>query len=287
MRQLFDLQDGRDAGLTQKLHDYVLRGLDKAMQDCSANRNGAATVQVLSLARQAELLGIQTDISLQQVLDTCGRSTYDVSVDWTQVHTEDLNLKNDVATETAFTGTYQSTVTIGGKLHLASTPELTSVSIDQSLSAETNCAPGAWRCEYQKYSITAHDTDPGITRCGGGFFGSSRVERWNLDARGHLASPTLSVTFQNSFGCASSSFVVATGRATKTSYDQNGNTSQTTASASDSVNTAPWSGTARLGSTSRIVRSSSELAGLNVVPGSTQRWTTSLTFKITEVTPTN
>jgi hypothetical protein len=286
MRQLLGLQDARDEELAPKLKDYTLRGLEKAMQDCSANRDAAATAQVLGMARQAALLGIETNISLEQVLDTCGRSTYEVSVDWTQVHTEDLDLRNDSAPETAFTGKYRSTVTISGKLRLASSPELSSVGIDQSLSSETNCAAGAWRCENQKYSVTAHDTDPGITLCGSGFFGSSRVERWNLDARGHLASPILFVMFQNSFGCPGSSFVVA-GQATRTSYDQNGNTSQTTTAVSDSVDTAPWSGTARLGSTSRIVRNSAAITGQNVVPGSTQRWTTSLTLKVTEVPPAN
>ena len=100
-------------------------------------------------------------------------------------------------------------------------------------------------------------------------------------------SPVLFVTFQNSFGCAGSSFVVATGRATKTSCDVNGNTTQTTTGASDQVDTAPWSGTVRLGATSRIVRNSSPVTGQNVVPDSMQRWTTSLAFKVTELPASN
>jgi hypothetical protein len=281
-RQLLGLEDERDAMLSQSMHDLLLHGLDKAMQNCAANRNGAAYAEVLGLARQAQLLGVETSITLQQVQDTCGNSQYDVTVDWTQTHTWDYDLKNDVVPETAFTGKYRDTATISGRLHLANTPELSGVSLDQSVSYEGICAQGAWRCSYEKYSITAHDTDPVITRCGAGFFASYRVDRWNLDVRGHNASPVLFVWFQNSFGCAGSSFGVST-RTTKTSYDVNGNTTQTTTSAGDSVDTAPWSGTVRLGATSRIVRNSAPVTGQNVVPDSTQRWTTSLAFKVTEL----
>jgi hypothetical protein len=110
------------------------------------------------------------------------------------------------------------------------------------------------------------------------------VERWNLDARGHVAGPTLYITFQNAFQCLGNSFNVTSNEATQTNYDNNGNVSSTTAtSASEPVDTAPWSGAAKLGSSSRIVRRSSEVTTPNVQPGAFERWTTSLTFTITEV----
>jgi YD repeat-containing protein len=110
------------------------------------------------------------------------------------------------------------------------------------------------------------------------------VERWNLDARGHVAGPSLYITFQNAFGCLGDSFNVTSNEATRTNYDDNGNVSSTTTtSASEAVDTVPWSGTANLGSSSRIVRRSSAVTTPNVEPGAFERWTTSLTFTITEV----
>jgi hypothetical protein len=289
MRQLLELQDDRDVTVMQRLADLAQRGLEKAMQDCSANQNTAAAVQALGMLRQLALLGIETDTTSQSVLDTCGRSTYDVSVSWTQVHNDDYDLKADPTPETAFTGKMRLTTTVSGNLHLSgSTPELTSVILDVSSSFERNCADGAYLCTNERSSMSAHESDPVVSQCGAyGFYGSYRVERWNLDARGHVAGPYLYVTFQNAFQCAGSSFNVATSRATQTDYDSNGNASSKTTNAGDTLDTAPWSGGASLGSSSRIVRRSAAITGENIVPGSIERWTTSITFKITEVPPSN
>ena len=80
---------------------------------------------------------------------------------------------------------------------------------------------------------------------------------------------------------------ILSGTGTQTDYDRFGTPSQTQQPATDTVDTAPWSGGVNLGTSSRVVRTSSALTGLNVVPGAMQRWTTSLTFKITEVPPPN
>jgi hypothetical protein len=240
------------------------------------------------MLRQAALFGIETDVTLESVMDACGRSKYDISVDWNQSHTFEIDYDNSVAPETAFTGKLRESFTTSGKLHQADALELTGTRIEQSSSYEANCAEGAWRCTYEKYSITADDSNAAVTQCGAyGFYVSYRVDRWNLDARGHNASPFLYVTFQNANGCVGTSFVVTTVHATKTSYDINGNTSQTTSAASDSVDTTTWSGGASLGSSSRIVRKSSPITGQIIVPGAMERWTTSLKFKITEVQPVN
>jgi len=220
------------------------------------------------------------------VQDVCGRSTYDISIDWTQVDTTEIDYDNPIP-ETTFTGKFRESFTTSGNLHKSETLEVTA-SIDQATSYETNCAVGAWRCTDEKYSITADDAHAEVRQCGPyGFFVSYRVERWNLDARGHTASPYLYVTFQNAPGCTGSSFLVQTAQATKTTYDSSGNTSQTTVSSSDSVDTTTWSGGANLGSSFRIVRTSAPITGLNVTPGAMRRWTTSLKFKITETPPAN
>jgi hypothetical protein len=282
-RQLLGIEEGNDPTAMQQVASFTRRGIDIAMQDCTANRNAAALVQILGLLRQAALSGVETNITLESVMDACGRSTYDISVEWNQIHTFEIDYDNSFP-ETAFTGKLRESFTTSGKLHLANSPELSGTRIEQSSSYEANCAEGAWRCTYEKYSITADDSDAEVTQCGAyGFFGSYRVDRWNLDARGHNASPYLYVTFQNANGCAGASFVVTSAHATKTTYDINGNTSQSTIAASDSVDSTTWSGGASLGSSSRIVRKSSPITGQIIVPGAMERWTTSLKFKITEV----
>ncbi|MEJ0040676.1 MAG: hypothetical protein WDO68_32430 [Gammaproteobacteria bacterium] len=286
MRQLLGLQDERDATVSQQLIDLTKRGLEKAMEDCSTNKNAAATVQALGILRQIALLGGETDTTLQSVMDTCGRSTYDISVGWTQVHNLDDTVKPDTDAAHAFTAREQLNATASGKLHLSgSTPELTSATLDSSFAYDRICDSGAFSCTPEKRSVIAHDTNALVAQCGShGFFGSYRVDRWNLDARGHVAGPSLYVTFQNAFGCLGNSFNVASNQATQTNYDNNGSVSSTTTtSASEAVDTAPWSGAAKLGSSSRIVRRSSEVTTPNVQPGAFERWTTSLTFTITEV----
>ena len=286
-RQLLGIEEDNDPTAMQQVASFTRRGIDIAMQDCTANRNAAALVQILGLLRQAALSGVETNVTLESVMDACGRSTYDISVDWSQIHTFEIDYDNSFP-ETAFTGKLRESFTTSGKLHQGDALELTGTRIEGSSTYEANCAEGAWRCTYEKYSITADDSDAGVTQCGAyGFFVSYRVDRWNLDARGHNASPFLYVTFQNANGCGGTSFVVSTSHATKTSYDINGNTSQTTVGASDSVDSTTWSGGASLGSSSRIVRKSSPITGQIIVPGAMERWTTSLKFKITEVQPAN
>lgn len=290
MRQLLDVQDDSDATVMQRLQDLAKRSLEKAMQDCSANHNSAATVQALGILRQLALLGVETDTTSQSVLETCGRSEYDISVNWEQVHTDDYTLRPPTDAAHAFTSRFQLNTKTSGKLHLSgTTPQLTSVTFDLSSSYAETCADGATSCTPKKNSIAAHDNDSRVIQCGSsGFFGSYRVERWNLDARGNVTSPSLYITFQNAFGCAGASFSVSANQATQTNYDVNGNVSSTNpTSAGESVDTAPWSGTVNLGSSSRIVRRSAVSTAPSVEPGAMERWTTSLTFTITEVPPSN
>ncbi|MEJ0085325.1 MAG: hypothetical protein WDO72_06565 [Pseudomonadota bacterium] len=286
-RQLLGIHDEADSTTTSLVTDYTKRGIDIAMQDCSANRNSAAVVQLLGMLRQAALLGVETVTDLDWVMNTCGRSTYDISIDWNQIHTYEIDYDNPNP-ETAFTGKLRESFTTSGKLHKAEALELTGTRIEQSSTYEAICAEGAWRCRYEKFSITADDSNAEVQQCGvPGFFVSYRVDRWNLDARGHNASPYLYLWFQNANGCADSSFLVGTPHGTKTSYDISGNATQTTVYSSDSVDTRTWSGGANLGSSSRIVRASAPITGTSVAPGATQRWTTSLKIKVTEVVPVN
>jgi hypothetical protein len=285
-RQLFGLQDERDADLSQRLLDLLKRGLDKAMAACSTEHTAAAAAQTLGMARQLALLGVESNITLQSILDGCGRSTYDVSVTWTQVHSWDASLKFDDIPANAFTGRQQQNIQTSGNLHLADpNPDVTGVTIDLSASTQRVCAAGAYLCTSASDSTTAHDTAPTVGQCGSGFFGSYSVERWNLDARGHYTGPVLNLRFVNSFGCGGSSFNVPT-RATQTNYDANGNVSSTkTVGTGDSVDTTTWNGSLSLGSSSRIVRRSVAITGQAIEPGAIERWTTSLTFKVTEVQP--
>jgi YD repeat-containing protein len=154
------------------------------------------------------------------------------------------------------------------------------VTLDYSASNETTCVAGAVFCTSEKYTIVAHDAAPGLAQ---NFYVSYRVDRWNLDARGRVAGPTLYVSFQNPFGNVGTSSSASTGRATRTNYDPLGNTTTTSANAGDSVDTAPWSGAAGLGTNSRIVRRSVAPTGEFIEPGGTERWTASLTFRIVEV----
>lgn len=290
MRQLLDLEDDRDVSISQQLIDLANRGLQKAMQDCSANRNAGAAAQALGLARELALFGVETDITLESVMDACGRSTYDVSVDWTQIHNLDYTIKPDADADHAFTRRLLEYTKTSGKLHLSgTTPQISSVSLELTSSNETTCESGAYLCTPEKYSIIANDSAPAVSQCGAyGFYGSYRIDRWNLDARGHYAKPNLYVTFQNATGCARASMAVASGLGTRTNYDQNGNVSSTTSSsAGEEIDTVPWSGGVSVGSSSRIVRRTSPSTGPGVQPGSEERWTTTLTFTITEVIPPN
>jgi hypothetical protein len=287
-RQLFGVEDERDGLVSQKVHDYLLRGVDKAMQDCSANHNAAAFAQALGFLRQTALMGIDTPVTLEQIENACGRSTYDVAVEFNQVHVHDYDEAWNAGSGSGFTRQTRDTTRIGGKVHMTqSAPELSSLSIEQTYSSETTCEAGAFPCAGGKTTITGNDNDPTITWCGTGFYASYRVERWNLDARGHYGTPRLALSFQNPFGCGGngtgSSFNVATGKMTKTIRDQNGNSTQSTTNASDHVDTTLWSGAANLGTSSRIARASAPIQAQFVVPGATQRWTTSLTFKVTEI----
>src|SRR6185369_1692663 len=116
----------------------------------------------------------------------------------------------------------QLNATIGGKLHLSgSTPELTSATLDYSFTYDRVCDSGAFSCPPERRSVIAHDNNPLVVQCGSQFFGSYRVDRWNLDARGHVAGPTLYITFQNAFQCLGNSFHVASNEATRTNYDAN------------------------------------------------------------------
>ncbi|MCC7285296.1 MAG: hypothetical protein IT503_03855, partial [Burkholderiaceae bacterium] len=110
---------------------------------------------------------------------------------------------------------------------------------------------------------------------------STRTERWNLDARGHMASPTLYVWFQNMTGY-SSSFYAMVNPATLTDYDINGNATTRSYHATQDVDTAPWSGTVNVGTSSRIIRRSVDITGQGIQPGSYDRLTTSLTFTVVE-----
>ena len=289
MRQLLGLQDERDAGLSDQLISLTRRGLDKAKDDCTTNRNAAAAVQLLGTLRQLALMGIETDTSLEWVQETCGRSTYDVSMNWSQAHSYDVATMFDGDPANANTGRMQLSSTLTGKLHGTGIgAELTQVGLDYNYAEETACAVGAYRCSNTKSTTVAHDTAAQTAQCGAnGFSLSYRVERWNLDARGHYATPTLYLWFQNAFGCAGGSFSGSTNQATYTLYDASGNPSTRTVTASETVDTAPWSGTVNLGTSSRIVRSSAPVTGQFVVAGATQRWSTSLTFNIVEVKPTN
>ncbi len=65
MRQLLGIADESDTEVTNKVLDYTRRGIQIGMQDCQANGNAAAAVQILGLLRQAALLGIETDVTLQ------------------------------------------------------------------------------------------------------------------------------------------------------------------------------------------------------------------------------
>jgi hypothetical protein len=290
MRQLLGLEDDRDASISQQMIDLANRGLQKAMQDCSANRNAGAAAQVLGLARELALLGVETDITLDSVMDACGRSTYDVSVDWTQIHNLDNTIRPTTDADHAYTRRLLEHTETSGKLHLSgATPQISSVSLKATSSNEATCDSGAYLCTPEKYSIAANDNAPTVRQCGAyGFVGSYRIDRWNLDARGHYAKPNLYVMFQNGFGCAGTSIAIASGLGTQTNYDPNGNVSSTTSSpVGESVDTVPWSGGVSVGSSSRIVRRTLPSTGAGVQPGSEERWTTNLTFTITEVIPPN
>lgn len=291
MRQLLDLQDERDSGVMQQLRDLASRGLDEALQDCAANRSGAATAQALGMLRQLVLLGGEPSATAQSVLETCGQPRYDLSIDWQQIFTEDTTLSTDFET-TAFTKRYQDSTTTAGKLHVApdGAPELSEVTFDRTLNAETTCTDTsrAWHCVDTKETISAHDMAPEVTACGQGYYAGYTVVRWNADARGDITGPQLALWFQNSFGCAPSSFIVTTRQATDTvEYPRQDRTTTATIGSSDSVNMMPWAGGARLGTATRIVRSSSPATGENVQPGSIRRWSTRLTITVTEVLPSN
>lgn len=282
MRQLLGIADESDLAATNLLVDYTLRGLQVGLQECSSGPSVAATAQVLGLLRQAQLLGIQTDTTAQAVFETCGRARYDVSIAWSQAHHAEYDTRFDGDPANSRTTSYRSNVTLAGGLHLLDASyEVNSVQLDATSVYESVCAEGAYFCNYLKSTVTSHDTSPTVNQCGSGLYGGYSIDRWNLDARGHLATPLLSIRFQNPFGCAAASFIAATSQASQTDVDASGNSSTRTVNISDSVDTTPWSGTATTGSSTRIVRASRPVS---IAYGSgTERWTTSLTFKVVEL----
>ncbi|MBS0442363.1 MAG: hypothetical protein JSR38_10450 [Proteobacteria bacterium] len=283
-RQLLGLEDARDAAVMTQVLDWARRGLAKAMADCATSKGVAATVQALGMLRQLALLGADADISPQSVLGTCGGGSFDVSVSFNQVHSTNYTRSSTIDPAVNYTEPVQIIATTSGSLHLTgSVPELSALTFDYSLSDDKKCADGAVFCTSRKVTITAHETAPAVRLCAGAFWGSFRVVRWNLDARGHYSTPLLEISFVNSVGCGQSSFLVETTKATQT--DASGSTSTTTAN--DWVDTVPWSGTAGMGTSSRIVRRSSPVIGQNIDDGGTERWTTSLNFKVTELKPGN
>jgi hypothetical protein len=291
MRQLLGLQDERDANVQSQLIELAQAGLEKAKADCVANRSGAATAQALGMLRQLVLLGGDTDSTADSVLDVCGRPRYDLLVDWQQIRTEDLTLVNVVET-TAFAGRLQGTTTTAGQVHVApdASPELKSVTFDLTRTYVNDCTDvsRAWHCIDSRETYTAHDAAPQASACGAAFYGGYRVARWNQDARGNITGPQLEVFFQNSFGCGSSSFIVNSSQVTRTiEYPRQNRTETSTVGDSDTVNTVGWSGGARFGSSTRIVRSSQTVTGQNVQPGSVTRWSTRITVTMTEVPATN
>lgn len=273
-----------DAGVMQELIDLAQRGLAKAMEDCATSKGVAATVQALGMVRQVTLLGGETDLTVPSVLGACGGGSFDVSVSFNQVHTTNYTRVGNADPAVAYTEPVQIIATASGKLHLTgSVPELSAMVLDYSLSDDKKCADGAVFCTSRKVTITAHETAPALRLCASAFWGSFRVVRWNLDARGHYSTPLLEISFVNATGCGQSSFILETTKATQT--DASGSTSTTTAN--DWVDTVPWSGTAGMGTSSRIVRRSSPVTGQNIDAGGTERWTTSLSFTVTELKPGN
>lgn len=291
MRQLLGLQDERDANAQSQLIELAQAGLEKAKADCVAHRGGAATAQALGMLRQLVLLGGDNESTADSILDVCGRPRYDLLVDWQQIRTEDLTLVNEFET-TAFTGRLQGTTTTNGQVHVApdGNPELKSVTFDLTRTYVNDCTDisRAWHCIDTRETYTAHDTSPDASACGAGFYGGYRVARWNQDARGNITGPQLEIFFQNSFGCSSTSFIVATHQATRTiEYPRQNRTETSTVGDSEGVNTVAWSGGARVGSSTRIVRSSETVTGQNVQPGSVTRRSTRIIVTVTEVPPTN
>jgi len=279
-RQLLGLQDDRDSHVSEQIIALSKRGLEKAKQNCAANGNAAAASQVLAIARTLALLGEADSTDLGWVMQTCGRSKYDVSIDFRQVHTEAADLSWD---SPPWTGTWQLTSTLSGKLHMtdSSALELSAGALDYAFLYERVCKTQGTSCQYEKQTIVAQGAETGFTSSG---LANVRVERWNLDARGHYASPTLYLWFQNPFGSTGSSFS-GNSVATQTVYDYKGDPTTATYSAIDYVDATPWSGTAPMGTSSRIVRRSTPLTGAGFPPDATARWTTSLSIKVTEVKP--
>ncbi|MGC4028687.1 MAG: hypothetical protein QM696_07445 [Steroidobacteraceae bacterium] len=285
-RQLLGLEDERDAAVTPYIVGLLRRGLDKAMDDCRATPGAAATAQALGYVRQLALLGIETDTASTPVLEVCGGSKYKMSIDFNEVQTQEWVLAADSVETTAYRteGKHNSTTT--GRILVpqdGGIPTLESITLDVDSSVKNDCTEisRAWYCQDYTTAISAHDTGPEVRQCGQGFYVSYGVDRWNLDARGHFSTPQLYVRFQNSYGCGTSSFIVST-LATQVRTDRFGTTTSTSGESS-TIDTTLWSGSVRLGTTSRIARSSKAITGQFVQPGSFDRSTARLTFTVTEV----
>lgn len=266
-RQLLGLQDEHDVGVMEQVTSMARRGLDKARADCEANHNAAAASQTLGMLRQLALLGIEdTGVTVYWVMQTCG-SSFEATIEWSQVHTWDADLLFPLTANTADTGRVQGRITTAGKLKMAyaaSRPEVTVQSFDYMASRTVSCANGGQSCLGGPWSDSTTSAAPVVFNSG--FGGTFQVSRWNLDARGHDANPVFSSYFTNLPGYAGMSFRVD-------------------AKYSDLVDTTPWSGSVPFGSSSRIVRRSGTYQHQYAVPGDTEHWSTSLKFNVIEVKP--
>lgn len=285
MRQLLEAEGEPEIDAMQTVTELTRRGIEVAKADCAAKGDAAAEVQMYGMIRQAILLGVESEVTDGAWIGQhCKARGFDISVKWTQVRSVDVTKKYEppyYEVPDSRTERSQMTATVSGTLRLTESDVLDvgTLKLDYNSASESVCATGAYRCTYARSSLIGVGEGP----VGGNVsvYVSTRTERWNLDARGHMASPTLYVWFQNMTGY-SSSFYAMVNPATLTNYDINGNATTRSYHATEDVNTVPWSGTVNVGTSSRIIRRPVDITGQGIEPGSYDRMTTSLTFTVVE-----
>ncbi len=281
-RQLLGEHDDRDDLVSQQMLSLARQIYEKAKQACSANHDAAAGAQLLGAARTIALLGGEAEDAVALVWGTC-HGDYDVWVSWNQVNSADYAYAYDEAVHMTRHVTKRTTST--GTLHVTgSVPAISGVTAEGFLTDNLVCGDGApFSCVTQKAVVSFNDT--AATAAGGTFYGSANIDRWNLDARGHYATPHFNVSFANQYdGDVSFSVVTSPSSGTTTRYDASGNVVSTGSGfGSDTVNAATWSGGAGLGTSQRVVRRSAAVVGQYIESGATEYWATTLRFTITEV----
>ena len=287
-RQLLGLDD-TDVNVPEMLVQLAEHAFDLSMQDCQANHNSAALVQVLKSMRQLELLGRPAPTTLATVMETCGRSRFEVTMDFAQSHSWDYEVRNDISPAVTMTGTARGNTSVTGKVHIGenSNTEITASNLTHTDFYEEICAEGAYSCIYAKRTEAANDPAPQVTRCV--FYPAVEVSRWNLDVRGILAKPDIALMITGT--CAGINggynFTVNTDQMTETFTRGNEPTTTRVIPKWEDVDARQWSGVYRVGSTTKILRRSAPIVGALVVPGALERWTTTLNVQIVEVIPTN